>query len=191
VIGRLLFSADVDAAIGQVGAAIPVLNRYIHQRIVSPVRWPRSWPTDAASLARTTRVVKEALRLYPPVYGIGRRTGAAGTVGGHLLPAGSVVVVSPWVTHRHPRHWSDPDRFDPDRFAPEREAGRHRYAYLPFGAGPRACLGSHLAMLEAVIATAVAVRDYRLETPRGPVALTTGITLRPAASVPCTLTRRR
>lgn len=89
---------------------------------------------DAASLACTTRVVKEALRLYPPVYGIGRRTGAAGTIGGYLLPAGSLLVVSPWVTHRHPRHWPHPHRFEPDRFTPEREAGRHRYAYLPFGA---------------------------------------------------------
>lgn len=102
---------------------------------------------DAASLACTTRVVKEALRLYPPVYGIGRRTGAAGTIGGYLLPAGSLLVVSPWVTHRHPRHWPHPHRFEPDRFTPEREAGRHRYAYLPFGGGQRACIGSHLAMV--------------------------------------------
>jgi cytochrome P450 len=97
-------------------------------------------------------------------------------------------VVSPWVTHRHPRHWPHPDRFDPDRFTAEHEADRHRYAYLPFGAGPRACMGSHFAMLEAVIATAVVVRSYRLETPPGPVPLATGITLRPAASVPCRLT---
>ena len=140
---------------------------------------------DVVSLACTTRVVKEALRLYPPVYGIGRRTGAAGTVGGYRLPAGSVVVISPWVTHRHPGHWPDPDRFDPDRFTPEGEAGRHRYAYLPFGGGPRACIGSHFAMLEAVVATAAVVGSYRLETPPGPVPLATGITLRPAAAVPC------
>jgi cytochrome P450 len=140
---------------------------------------------DVAALARTTRAVKEALRLYPPVYGIGRRTGAAGTVGGYRLPAGSVVVISPWVTHRHPGHWPDPDRFDPDRFTPEGEAGRHRYAYLPFGGGPRACIGSHFAMLEAVVATAAVVGSYRLETPPGPVPLATGITLRPAAAVPC------
>jgi cytochrome P450 len=293
VVGRLLFGTDLDAAIGQLGAAFPVINRYLHRRALSPVRLPRTWPTpanrraacartaldavvdqiierrragpaaddlvgrllaardldtgdrlddtevreqvllfllaghettataltftlhllghhpsvqqrvreevrqvlgdrpptaaDAASLACTTRVVKEALRLYPPAYGIGRRTGAAGIVGDHLLPARSVVVVSPWVTHRHPRHWSHPDRFEPDRFTPAREASRHRYAYLPFGAGPRACLGSHFAMLEAVIATAVVVRGYRLATPPGPVRLATGITLRPAARLPCSL----
>lgn len=94
-------------------------------------------------------------------------------------------MISPWVTHRHPGHWPDPDRFDPGRFTPEGEAGRHRYAYLPFGGGPRACIGSHFAMLEAVVATAAVVGSYRLETPPGPVPLATGITLRPAAAVPC------
>jgi cytochrome P450 len=142
---------------------------------------------DAAALAATTRVVKEAMRLYPPVYGMARRTGAPGVFGGYLLPAGSVVLVSPWVTHRHPRHWDRPAVFDPDRFTPGREAGRHRHAYLPFGAGPRACLGSHFAMLEAVVATAVIVRGYRLQTPPGPVPLATGVTLRPAAALPCRL----
>jgi Cytochrome P450 len=123
----------------------------------------------------------------------GRRVGrralvADGTVGDHLLPAGSVLLVSPWATHRHPRHWERPDRFDPDRFTPEREAGRHRYAYLPFGGGPRACLGAHFAMLEAVVATATIVGGFRLETTPAPVPLATGITLRPAAAVPCALT---
>jgi len=98
-----------------------------------------------------------------------------------------VVVVSPWVTHRHPRHWPRPDRFEPDRFVPDREAERHRYAYLPFGGGPRACIGGHFAMLEAVVATATVVGRYRLATPPGPVPLATGITLRPAAPVSCKL----
>jgi cytochrome P450 len=127
------------------------------------------------------------MRLYPPVYGMARRTGAPGVFGGYMLPAGSVVLVSPWVTHHHPRHWDRPAVFDPDRFTPGREAGRHRHAYLPFGAGPRACLGSHFAMLEAVVATAVIVRGYRLQTPPGPVPLATGVTLRPAAALPCRL----
>ena len=142
---------------------------------------------DAAALACTTRVVKEAMRLYPPVYGIGRRIGAAASFGGYPLPAGSVVVVSPWVTHRHPRHWPKPDRFEPDRFIPDREAERHRYAYLPFGGGPRACIGGHVAMLEAVVATATVVSRYRLAALPGRVPLATGITLRPAAPVPCKL----
>jgi cytochrome P450 len=142
---------------------------------------------DAARLAYTTRVVKEAMRLYPPAYGIGRRTSHDEVIGGYLLPAGSAVIVSTWVLHRHPRHWDHPSVFDPDRFTPEREAARHRYAYLPFGAGPRACIGGSFALLEAVLATASIVRAYRLTTLPDPIPLAAGITLRPAASVPCTL----
>jgi cytochrome P450 len=142
---------------------------------------------DAARLAYTTRVIKEAMRLYPPAYSIARRTSTAERIGGYQLPAGSVVIISPWAIHRHPRHWAQPEVFDPDRFTPDREAARHRYAYLPFAAGPRACIGGHFAMLEAVIATAMIVRAHHLRTPPGPVPLATGITLRPAAAVPCTI----
>jgi cytochrome P450 len=142
---------------------------------------------DAARLTHTTRVVKEAMRLYPPAWSIGRRTSQDEVIGGYLLPAGSTVIVSPWVLHRHPRHWDHPGAFDPDRFTPERQATRHRYAYLPFGAGPRACIGGSFALLEAVLATALIVRAYRLTTPPDPIPLATGITLRPATSVPCTL----
>ena len=142
---------------------------------------------DVARLVYTTRVVKEAIRLYPPAYGVGRRTSQDEVIGGFLLPAGSAVVVSTWAIHRHPRHWDRPGAFDPERFTPQREAARHPYAYLPFGAGPRACIGGSFALLEAVLATAMIVRAYRLQTPPGPVPLAAGITLRPAAAVPCTL----
>jgi cytochrome P450 len=107
--------------------------------------------TEAAALAYTTRVLKEAMRLYPPVYGVSRRTGRAEPIGGYALPAGSVVLASTWAIHRHPRHWPRPEDFDPDWFTLEGEATRHPDAYLPFGGGPRACIGGHLAMLEAVI----------------------------------------
>jgi Cytochrome P450 len=118
---------------------------------------------DAARLTYTTMVIKEAMRLYPPVYAIARRTAAADTIGGYHLPAGSLVLVSTWVVHGHPRHWDQPASFDPDRFAPENDNARHRYAYLPFAAGPRACIGAHFAMLEAVIA-------HRHDRPRPPPA---------------------
>ena len=104
-----------------------------------------------------------------------------------MLPAGSVVLASIWAVHRHPRHWPRPEVFDPDRFAPEREATRHHHAYLPFGGGPRACVGGHFAMLEALIAIAMIVRAHRLQTPSGPLSLATGVTLRPAAPLPCFL----
>jgi cytochrome P450 len=135
---------------------------------------------DVVRLANTTRVVQEALRLYPPAYAMARLVSNDEEIGGYGLPAGSIVIVSPWTTHRHPEFWDEPQRFDPERFTPERAAGRHRYAYLPFGAGPRACIGGHFAMLEAQIATAVVLQSLRVSTfDRSIVPDATGLTLRP------------
>lgn len=93
---------------------------------------------DMAALPYLTMVVKEAMRLYPSVPVVGRRAVADAEIDGVRIPAGADVLVSPWVTHRHPAYWTDPDRFDPERFMPEAEAARPRYAWFPFGGGPRA-----------------------------------------------------
>jgi cytochrome P450 len=143
--------------------------------------------SDVEELRHTGMVLREAMRLYPPVYAFGRRATRDDRIGPYAIPAGADVYLSPWVTHRHPAAWSDPDAFLPERFAPEREAERHRHAYFPFGAGPRACIGQHFAMLEAVIALAVIVRDVELATPAGPVPVVPRITLHPAGPVPCRL----
>jgi cytochrome P450 len=135
---------------------------------------------DVTRLANTSWVVQEAMRLYPPAYAMARLVCNDEEIGGYRLPAGSIAIVSPWMTHRHPEFWDDPQRFDPERFGPERAAGRHRYAYLPFGAGPRACIGGHFAMLEAQIATAVVVQSLRVITyDQDIVPDATGLTLRP------------
>jgi cytochrome P450 len=143
-----------------------------------------------AALDYTTQVIKEAMRLYPSAYAIGRRVVEGEVIDGYHIPAGADVLVSPWVTHRHPRVWEQPQRFDPDRFTPEREQQRHRYAYLPFGGGLRACIGQYFSMLEATLVTASIVRAFDLYATPGPVPLTTGITLRPAGRVPLTLSPR-
>ena len=145
---------------------------------------------DVERLPYTAMVLKEAMRLYPPAWGIGRRCSADDEIGGRLVPGGADVLVSPWVTHRHPEFWDDPERFDPERFTPEREAERHRHAYFPFGAGPRACIGQYFSMLEAVIALAVIVREFEVESLTDRVPLAPRITLHPAAPVPCRLTER-
>jgi cytochrome P450 len=138
---------------------------------------------DVERLAYTTMVLKEAMRLYPPAWGFGRRSSATDEVGGHLVPRGADIIVSPWVTHRHPGFWDEPERFDPERFAPERESARHRHAYFPFGAGPRACIGQYFSMLEAAILLAVIVRDNELTSVARHVPLAPRITLHPAAPV--------
>ncbi|MFF9344860.1 MULTISPECIES: cytochrome P450 [unclassified Streptomyces] len=117
---------------------------------------------DLHKLAYTTQVVQEAMRLYPPVWILPRIAQAADEVGGFTVSAGADVLVCPYTMHRHPDLWDDPERFDPGRFDPSRVANRPRYAYIPFGAGPRFCVGSNLGMMEAVFVTALVTRDLDL-----------------------------
>ncbi|MEU7157083.1 cytochrome P450 [Streptomyces chrestomyceticus] len=135
---------------------------------------------DLDRLPKLTMALKEAMRLYPAAPVVSRRGVAATEIGGYRIPDGADVIVSPWVTHRHPDLWEDPERFDPLRFTPEREAARHRYAWFPFGGGPRACIGQHFSMLESVLAAAVLLRSYELTAVDRDVPLTAGITLQAA-----------
>jgi cytochrome P450 len=124
----------------------------------------------APSLAELPRmpyvrmVIEEALRLYPPAYGLTRRVLADDDLGGFLIPKDAQVLVSPYAMHRHPDFWHEPDRFDPERFAPERAQGRPRFAHIPFGGGPRQCIGNAFAMLElqVVIPTLIGAFDFAL-----------------------------
>ncbi|WP_328771214.1 cytochrome P450 [Streptomyces sp. NBC_00286] len=146
---------------------------------------------DMAELPYLTMVLKEAMRLYPSAPVIGRRAVADAVIDGVRIPAGADILVSPWVTHRHPDYWPDPERFDPERFTPEAEAGRPRYAWFPFGGGPRACIGQHLSMLESVLGLAVLLQAYEFEaTDTGEVPLGAAVTLIPKAPVRCRITPR-
>ncbi|MEU1622776.1 cytochrome P450 [Streptomyces sp. NPDC005722] len=145
---------------------------------------------DLDALPWLTAVIKEAMRLYPAAPVIGRCAVDATLVAGHPVPAGADVIVVPWVIHRHPGHWTEPDRFDPGRFSPEAEAARHRYAWLPFGGGPRACIGRHLSMLESVLALAVLLRGHELTAVDQDVPLGAGITLQARGPARCRVTPR-
>ena len=122
---------------------------------------------DLVRLPYTTMVIQEAMRLYPPVWGLPRKAVNADEIDGYQIPAGADVMISPYTLHRHPGFWPDPDQFRPERFAPAAPPPAHRYAYIPFGAGPRVCVGSHLGMMEAVLVTAMVARGFRFELPRG------------------------
>ncbi|MDR7040073.1 cytochrome P450 [Methylobacterium sp. BE186] len=117
-------------------------------------------------LPLTRAVVDETLRLYPPAFVLARAARAADTLGGHRIEPGDIVMISPWVLHRHRRLWRDPDIFDPARFLPG-AAPPPRFAYLPFGAGPRVCIGAHFALLEATLALARLVGRFRISLPAG------------------------
>jgi cytochrome P450 len=145
---------------------------------------------DEARLPYAAMVLKEAMRLYPPAWGLARRTAGGDRIGGYEIPAGEDVILSQWVTHRHPDVWRDPLRFDPERFTPARERERPRHAYFPFGGGPRACIGQRFSLLEAAIALAAIVQSFDVTSMSERLALAPQITLHPAGAVPCTLTAR-
>jgi cytochrome P450 len=130
-------------------------------------------------LPYTRAVVNEALRLYPPVATIARASVAADRVDGAAIPGGSLIMISPWVLHRHANLWSDPDAFDPSRFLGEKPQA-HRFAYMPFGAGPRICVGAQFALAEAGLVLAMLVQQFEFaladDAPVLPIAV---ITTRP------------
>jgi cytochrome P450 len=119
---------------------------------------------DLPRLPYTVQVLHEALRLCPPAAAVARTAMADIEVDGYRLPAGTVAIVGIYAMHRDPALWEDPLRFDPDRFSPERCAGRGRWQYLPFGGGPRACIGDHFAMLEATLALATILRRVEIHS---------------------------
>jgi cytochrome P450 len=118
---------------------------------------------DLPALVFMKQVIQESLRLYPPVWIISRTAIDDDQIGPYEIPAGMVILLSQYVTHRHPRFWENPGQFDPDRFSPERAANRHQYAYFPFGGGPRLCIGDNLAMMEIQLILATIAQRYRLE----------------------------
>jgi cytochrome P450 len=130
------------------------------------------------------------LRLYPPAWVIGRRSLVDVELGRFRLPAGAIVVMSPFVTQRDPRWYADPLRFDPDRWA-SADSGRPDYAFFPFGGGPRLCIGEAFAWMEAKLVLATIARGWRLEAlPGRRVELLPRVTLRPRGGLPMRLRRR-
>lgn len=143
---------------------------------------------DLAKLRFTTMVIQETMRLYPPVWLLPRLAREADEIGGYYVAPGADVVICPYTLHRHPEFWTAPDQFNPDRFDSHGVSGRHRYAYIPFGAGPRVCVGSSLALLEATIVIASVVRELRLATVPGyDVRAEPMLTLRVRGGLPMTV----
>jgi cytochrome P450 len=147
---------------------------------------------DLPNLKLTRRIVEETMRLYPPAPGLSARVAVeADEIAGTRIPAGGMVLIAPWVLHRHRSLWEDPNRFDPDRFLAERSVGRPRFAYLPFGGGPRVCIGQMLAMNEATLILATLAQRFRLRMiPSHRVEIQHRITIRPRGGLPMLISRR-
>ncbi|GAB7106923.1 cytochrome P450 [Streptomyces phaeofaciens JCM 4814] len=148
-------------------------------------------PENLAAMPYALRVFEEALRLYPSAPIVPRLVLRDTELGGYRVPAGSRILVNLYGIHRHPRHWPDPERFDPDRFLPDVTKGRHRFAYLPFGAGPHLCIGKHFALMEAHLLLTALVRRWEFRhVPSHRVVNHATITLRPRYGMLMTMHQR-
>jgi cytochrome P450 len=174
-----------------------LLSRHpeIERRVVAEIRdvcadAPPSFE-HLRALEYTGRVIDEALRLYPPAWLFERQALVDVELGGYAIPAKTPVAVVPWTLHRHPGYWPNPEGFDPDRFLPEAVAARPRYAYLPFGGGPRQCIGVNFALYEAKLVLATLLQRYRVELiPGQDLSCDAAVTLRPAHGMKVQLRRR-
>ncbi len=146
---------------------------------------------DLSRLRYTRMVIHEALRLFPPTWRLARMAIDDDEFGGYRIAAGSIVVFSPYLLHRHPGFWQEPDLFDPERFALEASSERPRFAYFPFSGGPRACIGAHFAMMEMQVIVSMVAQRFRLRLEPGhPVEVETVATLRPRHGLKMTLEER-
>jgi cytochrome P450 len=145
----------------------PEVRDRLHEEAVAVYGDRRPAYEDLTKLRYTHMVLQEAMRLNPPVWILPRRALADDEVGGYHVPAGSEVLICPYTLHRHPRYWPEPDRFDPERFDPDVPSDRPRYAHIPFGAGPRFCVGNHLGMMEATFIISSLMRDLRFDAVPG------------------------
>jgi cytochrome P450 len=146
---------------------------------------------DLPKLVYTETVVREAMRLYPPVYSTPREPTKAVEIGGYSIPAGATLFLSQWTTHRDPRWYDDPEAFRPDRWTPEMEADLPEYAYFPFGGGPRVCIGKRFALMEAQLVLATVARRVSFDLPPDEsLSLSLGVALQPEGGLRMTPRRR-
>jgi cytochrome P450 len=169
----------------------PEVEARLHAELDTILEQRRAEAADVPRLPYTWAVLAESMRLYPPAWVIGRRAILDHEVAGYRVPRGSIVLVSQWVMHRDPRFFPDPERFDPDRWTEAARAARPRFAYFPFGAGPRICIGEQFAWMEGVLVLATLGRRWRPRlVPGQRIALQPSITLRPASGIRMLLDRR-
>ena len=158
----------------------PDVEQTLHAELAAALAGRAPTADDLPRLPYTRAVLAESMRLYPPAWTIGREPKEDFDSGGYRVRAGTIVLVSPWLMHRDPRWWPDPLRFDPERWTPEREAEQPRFAYFPFGGGPRKCIGEGFAWTEGILVLATLAQRWKLRhAPDVEVGRQPLITLRP------------
>ena len=158
----------------------PQVEHKLHEELQQVLRGRAPQLEDLPRLPYTDKVVKESMRLYPPAWSLARTVAKEVELGGYRLPAGANVVMSPWILHRDPRFFEQPEHFDPDRWTADTAQRLPRFAYFPFGGGPRLCIGASFAVMEANLLLAAIAQRFQLRlVPGHPVAALPSITLRP------------
>jgi len=145
---------------------------------------------DVENLKYTRAILDETMRLYPPVPILSREAMAEDTIRGRKVPAGSIMLIVPWLIHRHKKYWDKPDHFIPERFMPDAPKPI-KFSYIPFSAGPRVCLGKNFGIIESVLTIAMLAQRFRLSMPKGTkVEHECRLTLRPKGRLPMKVTVR-
>ncbi len=166
----------------------PGIERQLHMELAVVLGGHAPNFEDLHTLTYTKMVIDEAMRLYPPIWMFPRTPVKDDEIGGYRIPANSIVMLSPYVTHHHPAFWSNPEGFDPERFAPELATDRPRFAYFPFGGGPRLCIGNSFGLMEMQVVLALVAQTYHLDlVPGHPIEPQARVTLRPRHGIPMTL----
>ena len=172
-------------------AGHPAVEARLHEELDQVLQGRLPTMADLPALRFTENIVRESMRLYPPAWMVGRRAVADFPMGGYTVPARSIVLMSQYVMHRDVRYFPEPDQFDPGRWTPEFKAALPRYAYFPFGGGPRQCIGEGFAWMEAVLLLATLAQQWKLRlVPGHPVVPQPMITLRPKHGLLMTAHRR-
>jgi cytochrome P450 len=145
----------------------PDVERRLYDEVSAVVGDREPGLSDLPRLTYANMVLQEAMRLYPPVWVIPRDAMSADRIGSCEIPAGSTILLCPYLTHRHPDFWDNPEAFDPDRFDPSRSKERPRHAHFPFGGGPRLCMGLDMATMEMLLVMTMVAQRYRLSLVAG------------------------
>jgi cytochrome P450 len=170
----------------------PDAENKLHQEVDTVLGGKVPTLKDVPLLIYTDRVIKESMRLYPPAWSLAREVANEFEVGGYRIPAGANVVMSQWLLQHDPRFFKDPMRFDPDRWGTEGCQKLPRFAYFPFGGGPRQCIGAGFAMMEAVLLLSTIATQFKLRhIEQSPIIPVPSFTLRPKYGIPTRLSRRQ
>src|SRR5262249_19588826 len=141
----------------------PVAQEELHDEVRGRLQGRSPTAEDLPHLPLARAVFEEAMRLYPPAWGMARQAIQADEINGFPIPRKGIITVCQYLTHRHPELWDEPEKFAPGRFLPARAADRHRFAYYPFGGGPRVCIGNTYALTEGPLVLATVAQRFRVE----------------------------